>query len=307
MKYFCLVVCILFCQLIKAQDLIIKSNNDSIQCQIIKFEKNDSTSYVIFKGGIKVFYSIASNDVKKIIRDFYTEIAQNNLDSIYIIQAKRNYFNKARDNGYFTEKKVRFSFDYFLILDKMNVNVITPKVKNQDLIGDFSFQFDVSLNKSNNIYLGLKYSKYNYEVKYENENWFSLIVVDNNAGKLLKSFVNCNSVGFNSLFKYPSKNGYNNFYLVIGINKFFYSEDYYFENNFMAFKGETYGIYSGFNYDYRIYKKLGIGCGLLINFGTVNEFEFNNNGKISKIVSENVGVNLRTINASAGLKYYIGK
>jgi hypothetical protein len=85
-----------------AQDLLLTTSNDSIQCKIIEIKKNDSIEYIYFKGGIKKTEKLNLNSFLKVIPNFYLVKSQNKVDSIINIQNTK-YFQKLEEKSFFKD------------------------------------------------------------------------------------------------------------------------------------------------------------------------------------------------------------
>jgi hypothetical protein len=77
---------------LNAQDLIVTLKNDSIDCKLIEFNKFDTITYAFYNGGIKITKKIASNEIEKILTNFYVVKSQVSQDSMELAQVKKSYY-----------------------------------------------------------------------------------------------------------------------------------------------------------------------------------------------------------------------
>jgi hypothetical protein len=293
-----------------AQDLLLTTSNDSIQCKIIEINKNDSIEYIYFKGGIKKTEKLNLNSFLKVIPNFYLVKSQNKVDSIINIQNTK-YFQKLKEKSFFKDINNRISLDYtysarvrepsLLIYNGKTKVVEKDKEQFTELQG-YQLEFSLSINKDKNLFLGVIVSNLTNEIKnYKVAGLPNALIQQYDASNQISS------LGVKGMYLFQSKRAYNNLFIILGINKTFYREELYATNFYTLYTSSTYSPFGGFNYDFRFHKNLAVGLGLLFEAGFIKEINSNKNGTKTTYTLDGNGYDLFRLNYSAGLKYYLGK
>lgn len=292
-----------------AQDLLLTTSNDSIQCKIIEIKKNDSIEYIYFKGGIKKTEKLNLNSFLKVIPNFYLVKSQNKVDSIINIQNTK-YFQKLKEKSFFKDNYFRISVDYLYSSRLREAKLLMyngqtrplEKLKNQftELYG-YQIEFSLPINKEKSIFLGILASNLTNEFKnYQ-------IQTSTNASDLYNASNQISNIGVKGMYLFQSKRAYNNLYLILGMNKVYYKEEFYATNLYFINTSNTYTTFGGFNYDFRFHRNLAIGVGVIFETGFLKDVQSNESGKIVNYTLSENGYDLLRFNYSAGLKYYLSK
>lgn len=293
-----------------AQDLLLTTSNDSIQCKIIEIKQNDSIEYIYFKGGIKKAEKLNMNSFLKIVPNFYIVKSQNKVDSIINNQNTR-YFQKLKEKTFFKDNNNRISLDYLysarvrepslLIYNGKTKVVEKDKVQFTELQG-YQLEFSLSINRDKNLFLGVIVSNLTNEIKN-----YKIVGIPNAPIQQYDASNQISSLGIKGMYLFQSKRAYNNLFIILGLNKTFYKEELYATNFYTVYTSNTYSPFGGFNYDFRFHKNLAVGLGLLFEAGFIKEIDSNKSGTKATLTLDGNGYDLFRLNYSAGLKYYIGK
>jgi hypothetical protein len=292
-----------------AQDLLLTTSNDSIQCKIIEIKQNDSIEYIYFKGGIKKTEKLNLNSFLKIVPNFYLVKSQNKVDSI-INNQNTKYFQKLKEKSYFKDNYFRISVDYIYSSKLREATLLVyngqtrllEDLKNQftELYG-YQVEFSLPLNKEKSLFLGILASNLTNEFKnYQ-------IQTSSNASDLYNASNQISNIGVKGMYLFQSKRAYNNLYLILGMNKVYYKEEFYATNLYFINTSNTYTTFGGFNYDFRFHKNLAIGIGVIFETGFLKDVQSNESGKIVNYTLLGNGYDLLRLNYSTGLKYYLSK
>ncbi len=296
-----------------AQDLIITTKNDSINCKLTTFNQFDSVTYLYYLGGLKKANKIASNEVQKIQINFYTEKSDKMLDSIESVEAKKSYFQLIKDKNYFKTNKYRFSFEYlysYSVLPRKSFLYLRESnwKENQKLHDFYGYNIDLcyAVNKSNNFFIGVLYNKIQLETFYNNV--AVLLDGDNitSEGPVDRK-IEMNTIGLKGMFLFQSKRAFNNLYLILGANFTNYKDEYFTTNSYLNLQSTVLAPFLGLSYDFRFHKNLAAGVSLLLEYGAITEINSNHNGKLQTFNLQNNAISIVRLTSGMGLKYYFGK
>jgi len=296
-----------------AQDLIITTKKDSINCKLIAFNKFDSVAYLYYLGGLKVVKKMSSNEVQKIQTNFYVEKLDKMQDSIENIEVKKGYFQLINNKNYFKANQFRFSFEYLY-----SYNVLPHKSflylrgsnwkENQKLHDFYGYNIDLcyAVNQANNFFIGVLYNQIKLETFYNDV--AVLLEGDNITSEgPVERKTEMNTIGLKGMFLFPSKRAFNNLYLILGANFTNYKDEYFTTNSYLNLQSAVVAPFLGLSYDFRFHKNLAAGVSLLLEYGAITEINSNHNGKLQTFNLQNDAISIVRLTSGMGLKYYFGK
>ena len=283
---------LVFPALLSAQDLIVTSEGDSLNCKITKM-KNEKIHF-IYKYNNEIRTTVLFRDkIKHFQFDFY-EIAELPLGKIKINTAYPRF--RVAVNGSWGYRTSELTFDNFPDLEGYM----------KKLRSGFGYDLDFSYYFSKYCGIGIGYS--GFFSKNEIENW-NVFVPDIHYGGYylnwgeLRDEIRIDFIGafLNSrILLNPDKTNGILFGLGIGYIGYNNKKTFYFQN--LRIKGGTIGFCCNIGYDQTIYKNLSIGFQASYIFGILTHVRVNNGNYTQPEILGNYE-NLSRINLSVGLRF----
>lgn len=296
---------------LKAQDLLITINNDSVNCKVLKI--SDTYEVAFIDSNTVKTKMFLSNQVKAVFIDYYQNLKKQktneqlaksntsnistnkyNLDKLYKIQYPEKQFRLSANAAY--------AFRYSL--GKNTSNPVIDKLMSQ-IKHNFGVLVDahIKVGKSKKTLLGFQIGRIQSNAIVND------IYLINNGQTYTGNAelqINISSFGVNILSPIWKKNKTKILYFSTGLNYITYYEDFRVGYFNATTESSTLATSIGVMYDYRLNKNWGFGFGATIDGGVLTDFNMDTNGNKQHVtVSTDKGIGLGRVVFSSGIKCYL--
>ena len=309
-QYFLLISILIlgFSENIYSQDLIVTTNNDSINCKVLSI----SEMYEVARNenNMIVTQSIPAATVKKVIIDYYKNIQiQKAVTSPHMqLPVRKNVNENVLSNIQFPDERFRLSanalYAFRYGFGSTSSNIVSDKLIEQ-LRHNFGLLLDahIAIGKSRKLMLGIQLGRIQGNASVAN-------VMLNYAGQSYSGTaemqVNISSIGANVIAPVWHRNKNKTLYLSGGLNYITYYEDFRVDYFNVITQSATFASSIGVMYDYRINRNWGIGCGATIDGGIFTDLYTDVNGNTyHQTVDLSAGIGVGRIVFSGGLRCYL--
>lgn len=294
-----------------AQDLLVTTANDSLNCKILN--QGDSIKYSSYFGGVKKENTISANLIKAVIPNFYATSIKQFEDSLNFIKAHRTYKQLRNDEFYFSDKKFRISMNALYskrLPFQKDYEIYNFSSFNDDLVYKSMYQYGgnieiaVALNADRTSYINFQVERSQNNITIENASFTIKNLNIYNGTALIQNTYTSYSICYLDAFKL--KKPYHVCYFSIGLSYNQLYNDIRLPNYNIVVSGQNLGAIIGAMYDNRITKNWALGVGSFLNLGYITSIKVTENG-YDKKPFETIGKLYGTSRFffSLGLKYYL--
>ncbi len=218
-----------------------------------------------------------------------------------------------KDKSFFKANNYRFSVD-LLYSNRIKETGNFVKIKNYavsdyEKLNDFygyHIDFCVAINPAKTFFVGALYNNLKSETVFKNVDLTDNGGISYINGNVTRK-IEMNTVGLKGMFLFPSKRAFNNLYLQLGFNLTNYNDEYFTTKSYLSFQSMAYSPFIGLSYDFRLQKHLAVGFNAMLELGSIQEINSNQNGQLRTYNLAGSGLSILRITNGIGLKYYFGK
>lgn len=296
---------------LQAQDLLITTSNDSVNCKILKISDKYEVSYV--DSNITKTKNFVNAQVKLVIIDYYQNLKINKaiqqlkkINSSNISESKIN-FKKLNDLQY-PYKQFRLStnavYAYRYFFGNNSSDPILDKLMGQ-IRHNFGVLADahIKVGKSKKALIGIQIGR------IQSNGMVNDVYLISNGQTYTGNAelqINISTMGINLLMPIWKKNKNKILYISTGLNYVTYYEDFRVGYFNLVTESSTVATSIGVIYDYRLNKNWGFGCGATIDGGVLTDLNMDSNGnKLHVTLSNDKGIGLGRVVFSSGIKCYL--
>ena len=272
---------------IKAQDLIVTKEGDSLNCKITKIKESNIHFTFKYKDEIRNTL-LPIQDVKYHQYNYYqTSVVP--IDKIIGYKEKYPRFRAALNGGWSYR------------LAKLSNNIPSDfEQYSKELKSGYSYGLDLSYYFSEQLGFGFKYSNFN------SKNEIDIVSTYPDGSTLYGKMSDNISINFIGPFfstRFLNANKRNCFLMNLGIGYLGYKNDAILISNYKL-KGNTVGFCWDIGYDIGLSKNFALGFQASYTAGTLREYELSDATKVQTIkLDENNYENLSRIDLSIGLRF----
>lgn len=294
-----------------AQDLLVNTANDSLNCKILN--QGDSIKYSYFFSGVKKVNTIATQNVKAVIINYFANGIKQLEDSLLYAYNHRTYRQLRNDENYFADKKFRISVNALyskrLPFNKDN-QIYNFSSFNSDLINNSMYQYGGSLevafalNVDRTAYLNFQVERSQNNVTVENSTLTTKNLNIYYGTAFIQNTYTTYTISYLDAIKL--KKTYHVCYFTIGLSYNQMYNDIRLPNYNIAASGQNLGGVIGAIYDNRISKHLALGVGSYLNVGYISSIKVIENGYDKKpFETDGKLYGISRLFFSMGVKYYL--
>lgn len=294
-----------------AQDLLVNTANDSINCKILN--QADSIKYSYYFSGVKKINTIATQNVKVVIPNFYAASIKQYEDSILYANTHRTYQQLRNDEDYFADKKFRISINALYSkrlsfeqdFEIYNFNSFKDDWVNKSLYQyGGSIEVAVALNADRTSYINFQMERSQNNITSENASFTTKNFNIYTGTAFIQNTYTSYSICYLDAFKL--KKPYHICYFTIGLSYNQWYNDIRLPNYNIVASGQNIGGIIGAMYDNRITKNWALGIGSFLNLGYVTNIKVTENSYDKKPFETNGKIyGTSRVFFSIGVKYYL--